>query len=222
MDGQINPRIDCSQSPLAVRLSPEEVVALDLYTPKAAEEYRNLAQREIMNIPPPAQRDEVYVCGGGVSSFAINAYGEMGICVISQQETFDVRKGLRAVWEESILQLRARKRSRVTKCVDCRLHSLCGMCPANGEMENGDKESPVDFLCHVAHLRAAAIDLKVPSHGDCEFCADGIRHDEIVESTRRIRNKEIDVESWAVPHQILPVLNNVSLTSGGCGNCGGH
>ena len=29
-DVQINPRIDCSQSPLAVRLSPEEVVALDL------------------------------------------------------------------------------------------------------------------------------------------------------------------------------------------------
>ena len=28
VDGQINPRIDCSQSPLAVRLTPEEVVAL--------------------------------------------------------------------------------------------------------------------------------------------------------------------------------------------------
>jgi radical SAM protein with 4Fe4S-binding SPASM domain len=221
-DGQINPRIDCSQSPLAVRLSPEEVVALDLYTPKAAEEYRSLAQRELMNIPPPTQRDEVYVCGGGISSFAINAYGEMSICVISQQETFDVREGVRAVWEESLLQVRSGKRSRVTKCVDCRLHSLCGMCPANGEMENGDKESPVEFLCHVAHLRAAAIDLNVPSHGDCEFCAGGIRHDEIVGSARRIRSREIGVESWAVPQQILPILNNVSLTSGGCGNCGGH
>src|SRR5436190_3162298 len=29
-DAQINPRIDCSQSPLAVRLSPEDVVALDM------------------------------------------------------------------------------------------------------------------------------------------------------------------------------------------------
>ena len=35
VDGQINPRIDCSQSPLAVRLTPEEVVALDMSTPKA-------------------------------------------------------------------------------------------------------------------------------------------------------------------------------------------
>ena len=33
-DGQINPRIDCSQSPLAIRLTPEEVVALDMSDPK--------------------------------------------------------------------------------------------------------------------------------------------------------------------------------------------
>src|SRR5215470_10856401 len=49
MDGQINPRIDCSQSPLAVRLTPEEVVALDMNTTKAVVEYRRLAQRDLEN-----------------------------------------------------------------------------------------------------------------------------------------------------------------------------
>ena len=39
MDGQINPRIDCSQSPLAVQLAPEEVVALDMAAPKGMSEY---------------------------------------------------------------------------------------------------------------------------------------------------------------------------------------
>jgi MoaA/NifB/PqqE/SkfB family radical SAM enzyme len=38
MDGQINPRIDCSHSPLAVRLTPEELVALDMAAPKAVSE----------------------------------------------------------------------------------------------------------------------------------------------------------------------------------------
>ena len=38
MDGQITPRIDCSQSPLAVRLTPEEVVALDMNAPKGRAE----------------------------------------------------------------------------------------------------------------------------------------------------------------------------------------
>jgi radical SAM protein with 4Fe4S-binding SPASM domain len=220
-DGQINPRIDCSQSPLAVRLTPEEVVALDMHAPKGLSEYRRLAKRDLENPPNLAKHDTVYSCGGGMNSFAVNAYGEMGICVISQQDTFRVHEaGLARVWEESLLQLRTRKRTRMTKCISCRIQSLCGMCPANGEMENGDKESPVDFLCHVAHLRAAVIGSEIPAHGVCDFCAGGTQHAEILESARRIQCKEIDVESWSGPQPVFQILNNASAT--GCGNCGGH
>ena len=223
MDGQINPRIDCSQSPLAVRLTPEEVVALDMAAPKGVSEYRRLAKHDLENPPNLAQNDTIYFCGGGMNSFAINAYGEMGICVISQQETFSIRgESVRRVWEESLQQLRRRKRSRVTKCVHCRIQSLCAMCPANGELENGDRESPVEFLCHVAHLRAAAIGAEIPPHGECEFCAGGSEYEAVMESARRIVSKEIDVESWAGPQQILPILNNSSVVSGGCGSCGNH
>ena len=223
MDGQVNPRIDCSQSPLAVRLTPEEVVALDMSAPKGVSEYRRLAKHDMENPPNLSQGNTVYFCGGGMNSFAINAYGEMGICVISQQETFGVREaGVRARWEQSMLELRMRKRTRVTKCIECRIQSLCGMCPANGELENGDRESPVDFLCHVAHLRAAVIGAEVPAHGGCEFCAGGAHHDAVQESARRIANKEVDVESWAGPQAILPILNNVSAAAGGCGSCGSH
>jgi radical SAM protein with 4Fe4S-binding SPASM domain len=224
MDGQINPRIDCSQSPLAVRLTPEEVVALDMAAPKGVSEYRRLAKHDLENPPSLAQNDTVYFCGGGMNSFAVNAYGEIGICVISQQETFSIRGvGARRVWAESLLQLRKRKRTRLTKCVQCRIQSLCGMCPANGELENGDRESPVEFLCNVAHLRAGVVGVEVPAHGDCEFCAGGSQHEELVESARRIASKEIDVESWAGPQQILPILNNPnSNIAMGCGGCGSH
>jgi radical SAM protein with 4Fe4S-binding SPASM domain len=146
----------------------------------------------------------------------------MGLCVISQQETFRVQEaGLRRVWEESLLQLRTRKRTRVTKCIACRIQSLCGMCPANGEMENGDRESPVEFLCNVAHLRAAVIGTEVAVHGECEFCSGGSEHDALLESARRITSKEIDVESWTGPQQAFQILNNGSVTAG-CGSCGGH
>jgi radical SAM protein with 4Fe4S-binding SPASM domain len=220
MDGQINPRIDCSQSPLAVRLTPEEVVALDMNAPKGVAEYRRLAQHDLENPPNLAQIDTVYHCGGGMSGFAINAYGEMGICVISQQETFSIRDvGVERVWEDSLLQLRSRKRTRVTKCKQCRIQSLCGMCPANGEMESGDRESPVEFLCHVAHLRAAAVGVDIPAHGECEFCAGGSQHAEVMESAHRIANKEIDVESWTGPQPLFPILSNSNVTSG-CGSCG--
>jgi len=220
MDGQVNPRIDCSQSPLAVRLTPEEVVALDMSAPKGASEYRRLASHDLENPPNLAQIDTVYHCGGGMSGFAINAYGEMGICVISQQETFSVREaGVAKVWEGSLLQLRSRKRMHVTKCKQCRIQSLCGMCPASGEMESGDRESPVEFLCHVAHLRAAVVGVEIPAHGECEFCTGGDQHDDMLESARRIANHEIDVESWVGPQQLLPILSN-SHAVAGCGNCG--
>jgi radical SAM protein with 4Fe4S-binding SPASM domain len=223
MDGQINPRIDCSQSPLAVRLTPEEVVALDMAAPKGVSEYLRLAKHSLENPPGLAQVETVYFCGGGMNSFAINAYGEIGICVISQQETFTVRgSGVRQVWEDSLLHLRQRKRTQITKCTQCQIQALCGMCPANGELENGERETPVDFLCHVAHLRAAVIGVEVPRHGKCAFCAGGPEHEVVMESARRIVSKEVDVESWVGSNQLLPILNNPRATLGGCTECGGH
>src|ERR1700728_823444 len=219
-DSQINPRIDCSQSPLAVRLTPEEVVTLDMSEPKGVSEYRRLAKHDEENPQTLGPDDGVYSCGGGINSFAINAYGEISICVISQQETFGIRESsLKQVWEGSLLRIRERKRTKMTKCIQCRIRPLCGMCPANGELEGGNQESPVEFLCHVAHLRAAAIGVAVPVHGDCEFC--GSRRDEVLESGRRIACKEVDVESWTGPPNFFPILDNV-LASGGCGDCGRH
>ncbi len=221
-DGQINPRIDCSQSPLAVRLSPEDVVALDLHSPKAASEYRALAERDLASVPALAQLDTVYFCGGGMQSFAIDPYGRMSICVISQQETYDIRQGsVREGWEKFLLAVRTRKRIRPTKCVQCRIQSLCGMCPANGELENGDKESPVAFLCETAHLRAVSLGLEVPAHGDCEFCS-GAGKARVREAAMRIRSAETNVEDWTEPVSLFPVLNQSGLRTA-CGGCGaGH
>jgi radical SAM protein with 4Fe4S-binding SPASM domain len=198
------------------------VVALDLSAPSGVSEYRRLAKHDLENPPNLAQNDTVYFCGGGMNALSINAYGEMGICLISQQETFSVRElGIEQVWENSLLRLRSRKRTRITKCVECRIQSLCGMCPANGELENGDRETPVEFLCNVAHLRAAAIGAEIPAHGECEFCSGGSEHEALLESARRIVRKEIDVESWVGPQHILPILNN-SHAAGACGSCSSH
>jgi len=143
----------------------------------------------------------------------------MGICVISQQETFSAREsGVQQVWENALLGLRSRKRTQLTKCIQCQIQSLCGMCPANGEMETGNRETPVEFLCHVAHLRAAAVGVQVPPHGECDFCAGGSRQLELEESSRRIVSGEIDVESWTGPQQLFPILGNLPAESA-CGGC---
>jgi radical SAM protein with 4Fe4S-binding SPASM domain len=225
-DSLINPRIDCSQSPLAVRLSPEEVVALDLHWPKVAEEHRKNIESEIDKPSVLEKSEAVYSCGGGVKTFAINPYGQMSICVLSQQDTYDIRSGsAKEGWEQFLLKVRERQRRTISKCVNCRIHSVCSMCPANGELENGDAESPVDFLCEVAHLRAMALGFEVPPHGDCEFCVDGEHYPATKESARRIVAKEINVGEWTSPQVLLPILNNFAAprSSTGCGGgCGTH
>ena len=221
-DSLINPRIDCSQSPLAVRLSPEEVVALDLHSSKVAAEFRKLAEQEAKHPPALANIETTYSCGGGMNSFAIDPYGHMSICVLSHQETYDIRSGsVEDGWKQFLLRVRTRARKTISKCVSCRLHSLCSMCPANGELENGDPESPVEFLCEVAHLRAMSLGLQAPPHGECDFCPGGRSYSAVMESAQRIISKEIDVGEWTNPPMLFPILDNRSLSPGAaCGGCG--
>jgi radical SAM protein with 4Fe4S-binding SPASM domain len=217
-DSMINPRIDCSSAPLAVRLSPEEAVALELHWPDVATEHRRTLAREQES--PPASSQTLYSCGGGVRAFAIDPYGHMSICVLSHQDTYDIRAGsVREGWEQFLLKVRQRERRELSKCIGCRIRSVCSMCPANGELENGDPESPVDFLCEVAHLRAMVLGFETPEHGACEFCPGGSRYQELVESARRVSSREIDPEVWNAPQELLPVLNN-SPANAGCGGCG--
>ena len=218
-DGVINPRIDCSAAPLAVRLSPEEVVALEWRWAKiAAEHKKGLASAMAA---PHVPSDTVYSCGGGITAFALDPAGKMSICVLSHRETYDVRQGsIREGWEQFLLKVRQRKLQKISKCVHCRIRSVCGMCPANGELENGDPESPVDFLCQVAHLRAMASGFEVPEHGKCDFCAGGERYSAVAESARRIISREVSPDDWTPPQELLPILNSPQANAGCGGGCG--
>ncbi|MGA1823938.1 MAG: radical SAM protein [bacterium] len=170
-DATINARIDCTKTPLAMRLSPREIVELDLQDPKRMAEWEEILKR--FSIPAHSDKcaGQLYECGGGINSFSIDPYGKLSICTLSRMDSYDLRKGnFKEGWENFIYTVRHKKRAVQSKCVGCTLKSLCGMCPANGELEHMNSEAPVDFLCEVAHLRAKALGLAIPSHGECKFC----------------------------------------------------
>jgi hypothetical protein len=53
-----------------------------------------------------------------------------------------------------------------------------------------DVETPVDFLCHVAHLRAYAFGIPIPPHGDCEYCEGGSRYEEMMKTVDQLVGKD--------------------------------
>jgi radical SAM protein with 4Fe4S-binding SPASM domain len=222
-DPLVNPRIDCSQSPLEIRLAAEEVVALDFHDSRRRQEYKRLLDHDLAQ--PSGEHhddDRVYFCGGGISSCSIDPAGRMRICVLSYQESYDWRNGsFQDGWENFLWRVRSKKKTRRTKCDACRIQSLCSMCPANGELENGDPESPVEFLCEVAHLRAIALGAEVPAHGNCQFCSGQSGHAALEASAARIRRGEIDLGLGSPPHPsgVLPVLQSSGNCGGGCGSC---
>ena len=225
-DPMVNPRIDCSSSPLGVRLSPEQVVALEFQDPHREREYRRMAMDELATgCGAKTEAGHVYSCGGGVNSFAVDPEGRLTICVLSHQEGYDWRRGsLREAWETFFPKVRYKPRTRPTKCDRCGIQTLCGMCPANGELENGDAEEPVEFLCQVAHLRAETLGVPVPEHGTCNFCATGARHAEVASAAERVRNREINVGEWKPAAALLPIVGagREACGSGQCGNCAAH
>jgi radical SAM protein with 4Fe4S-binding SPASM domain len=203
-DGRLSPRTDCSVAPLNYRLSPAELLALDLKDPDRVAEFK----RFIEHFHTPASRrekpEDLYICGGGAHSFAVDPRGRMRICVLSNGQGYDLRNGsLEQGWQEALLKIRGQKLKAHTKCFNCTIRSLCGMCPANATLEGGDAEQPVDFLCQMAHLRAYAFDIEIEPHGECEYCKGGKRFEEMLriveeakeDAERALRLRNIPLEA---------------------------
>ena len=187
-DAMINPRLDCSQSPLDVRLTPAEVVGLDLEYPERVSEWKQFAGCFIKPEIDTGHPSNLYRCGAGHNSFAIDPYGKLSPCVLSTTNCYELRKGsFRDGWENHLAAVRQKKALRRSKCSACRLQSMCGVCPANSELECADPEAPVDFLCRVAHLRAYALELPIPPHGECEYCPGGRRYAEMIETAKKLK-----------------------------------
>jgi radical SAM protein with 4Fe4S-binding SPASM domain len=157
-DPVLNPRLDGSKIPCKFRLSPEEVVELDLADEKRVKEWREFCEKFVGH----SESDDLFLCGAGVSTFHIDPYGQMSACEMTRFQSYDLSCGsFEEGWNQSIPEFLTLKPEGDYPCGKCDLISLCGQCPGWAWLENGNPEAPVDYLCQIAHLRAEAFDTKV-------------------------------------------------------------
>jgi radical SAM protein with 4Fe4S-binding SPASM domain len=152
-DPILNPKLDGSKGPCKLRISPEEVVKLDLADEKRSKEWKQFCKSKFWG---PAKSDKLYLCGAGVIAFHIDPYGQLSVCIISRTPSYSLPQGsFKEGWYDFIPKILAQKVRGDYKCMKCDLLALCGQCPGWSQLENGDPETPVEYLCQIAHLRAA-------------------------------------------------------------------
>jgi radical SAM protein with 4Fe4S-binding SPASM domain len=189
-DAMINPRVDGSREGLRLRLTPEEIVAFDVRDPVRGEEWRTLAKRISGAHRGTEPSNKLYQCGGGLTSFAIDPYGNMGVCTLSQHNRWNLRGGdFKTGWNEFLFHLRQKKIERPSKCISCGIRDTCTMCPVNAEMENDDPETPVDYFCRIAHLRAYALNIPISPHGRCDYCKNGNDYQRLMDEAAVLRSR---------------------------------
>ena len=157
-DGQLWPRLDDGEQPFEYRFSPEELVAIDLEDPARMEEVARVARELSL---ATGRGNNIYTCGAGFHSFYINAKGHLKPCGMVRYPTYNLKEmSFAEAWEQMGF-IRTLKRQKDSPCITCTIGALCQQCPAWSQAVHGDDESIVEYLCQLAHLRAALVDDKI-------------------------------------------------------------
>jgi radical SAM protein with 4Fe4S-binding SPASM domain len=189
-DALINQRIDRGKDMKPLRILPHEVIDLDLSDPRRGPEFLRYYKRASKAKRNPGL---LFRCGAGVNSFHVDPYGCLLVCGMVRRPRYNLRRGsFDRGWHEFLPMVRGMESRAENRCKGCGLISICTQCPGWSQVEHGDMETPVDFLCQVTHRRAEAFGLEVgrpgsqPQHFDLKGrMTDGKECKEGIRETRR-------------------------------------
>jgi MoaA/NifB/PqqE/SkfB family radical SAM enzyme len=112
---------------------------------------------------PPG--DELFSCGGGTGGACVDSYGQLQLCMgLRHPDTvYDLKKGsLKQAMNDFFPAVRERKATHpdyLTRCARCFLKGLCEQCPGKSWTEHGTLDTPVEYLCEIAHAQGRQLGL---------------------------------------------------------------
>lgn len=112
---------------------------------------------------PP--KDKLFSCGAGCGGGCVDAYGSFQVCMMLRhpETVYDLKRGsLKDAITNFFPKVREMKTTNpeyLSLCARCFLKGLCEQCPAKSWMEHGTLDTPVEYLCDVAHAQARFLGL---------------------------------------------------------------
>lgn len=150
----------------SLRVSPRE--GLSMLTREAGKYRKEMGEFASRSMPPAD--DVLFACGAG-RGICVDAYGSAHPCLGVRNPGLSVElfsaagpdaaagrstSGLSDVLDRfaSLRDLRATNPEYLRRCAVCFLKGFCDQCPAKSCAENGTLDTPVAYLCEVAHAQA--------------------------------------------------------------------
>jgi len=114
-------------------------------------------------VGPPG--DKLFSCGAGTGGACVDSYGQLQLCMgLRHPDTvYDLKKGsLKEAMTHffpEVREIKAIHPDYLARCARCFLKGLCEQCPGKSWTEHGTLDTPVEYLCGIAHAQARQLGL---------------------------------------------------------------
>jgi len=148
-----SPLLVCGQKnqkgPRSARLPvPEVVKCLSLDGNIGLMENRGECQGSQLS---SGREQHLYRCFRWLKSAFIDPFGQMGFCQICNDYSFDIgKKSIHEIFYSELPRIEKVSYQTNSQCRACALKDYCYKCPVIAKLENGNKESPVQYFCDLA------------------------------------------------------------------------
>jgi len=152
----VHPKSDGSKEPLAFRLSPEEGIKLEMINhPHLFEQKKGIEKGN----RAASRNNGLFYCNAGRNSLAITPYGELNICLEYHFPKYDLRRGnIAQGWKELVNYVKSTRPTAACGCGNCELVEFCQWCPAEGYLNEGDKNTCVPYFKELARIKKELIE----------------------------------------------------------------
>lgn len=143
------------------RFSPEK--GLKILTRDKGKYLKSMREFCSKFMRPPGKT--LFSCGAGHGGGCVDSYGNLQLCMMLRHPNtvYNIKGGtLKDAFTNFFPKykyMEAKNPEYLNRCAKCFLKGLCEQCPAKSYSEHGTLDTPVEYLCEIAHAQARYLGL---------------------------------------------------------------